>query len=230
MSDCCCHPGVGPNPTGPNATGRTPPNYSAYRPGEVRLYGREADHAPIFVNSEEEVLKRLENDLHVNNIEGDTKKIAEIVRKSLAYTLDPIFAIFKEKITLAGLLGFDVYSLPVEISSKKCCDDDKGRCIGVIYGYSYEGHCYDLPKPLIMFLPCPPHQLKSGDCECDCGYGPGLGYAVWQIDKLEDVIVIDIRIDDVKTLILDANLPGNRSPLAYSQTMRLAPSRPPISG
>jgi len=156
--------------------------------------------------------------------------------KSLADSLDPndFFGIFKDKVTLASLLGLDVYSLPVEISSKKCCDDHSGRSIGVISGYSYEGHCYDLPKPLIMFLPCPPHQLKSGDCECDCGYdcgyGPGLGYAVWQVDKLEDVIVIDIRIDDVKTLILDANLPGNRSPLAYSQTMRLAPSRPPISG
>lgn len=227
MSDCCCHPGVGPNPTD-----LTPPNYSTYRPGELRLYGRPAPHAPIFVHSEEEALKRLENDLHVNNIESDTKKIAEIARKSLAYSLDPnnFLGIFKEKITLAGLLGFDIYSLPVEISSKKCCDDDKGRSIGVIYGYSYEGHCYDLPKPLIMFLPCLPHQLTSGYCECDCGYGPGLGYAVWQIDKLEDVVVIDIRVDDVKTLILDANLPGNRSPLAYSQTMRLAPSRPPISG
>ena len=27
---------------------------------------------------------------------------------------------------------------------------------GVIYGYAYEGHCYDLPKPKLMLLPSRP--------------------------------------------------------------------------
>ncbi|MBB4292254.1 hypothetical protein GGE16_004330 [Rhizobium leguminosarum] len=97
--------------------------------------------------------------------------------------------------------------------------------IGVIYGYAYEGHCYKLPKPRIMYLPVKATQIPHDDCGCDCGYSPALGYSVWSLDKLERVIALDVRSDDIKTLILDENLPGNRSPLAYAQTQSLAPQR-----
>ncbi|TCS01606.1 hypothetical protein EV281_106351 [Rhizobium sp. BK418] len=93
--------------------------------------------------------------------------------------------------------------------------------IGVIYGYAYEGHCYKLPKPRIMYLPVEAEEIQ-GD---DCGYSSALGYSVWSLDKLERVIALDVRSDDIKTLILDENLPGNRSPLAYAQTQSLAPQR-----
>jgi hypothetical protein len=97
--------------------------------------------------------------------------------------------------------------------------------IGVIYGYAYEGHCYKLPKPRIMYLPKEPEAITVGHCGCDCGYAPELGYAVWSLDKLARVIALDVRSDDLKTLVLDENMPGNRSPLAYSQTLALAPQR-----
>ncbi|KSV91025.1 hypothetical protein N184_25250 [Sinorhizobium sp. GL28] len=48
---------------------------------------------------------------------------------------------------------------------------------------------------------------------------------MWQFDKLERVVALDVRSDDLKTLVLDENLPGSRSPLAYAQTMALAPQR-----
>ncbi|MBY3094809.1 hypothetical protein GYN07_29375 (plasmid) [Rhizobium leguminosarum bv. viciae 248] len=97
--------------------------------------------------------------------------------------------------------------------------------IGVIYGYAYEGHCYKLPKPRIMYLPVKATEISRDDCGCDCGYSRALGYSVWSLDKLERVIALDVRSDDIKTLILDENLPGNRSPLAYAQTQSLAPQR-----
>ncbi|OAP38619.1 hypothetical protein AU381_23685 [Sinorhizobium glycinis] len=95
------------------------------------------------------------------------------------------------------------------------------KSIGVIYGYAYEGHCYKLPKPQIMCLSERPTPVAKGDC----GFDPSFGYAVWSIDKLERAIVLDIRADDLKTLVLDENLPGNRSPLAYAQAQSLAPQR-----
>ena len=93
--------------------------------------------------------------------------------------------------------------------------------IGIIYGYSFEGHCYKLPKPAIMLIPAVPKDVEAGDC----GYTKDLGYSVWVVDKLERVVTIDIRADTVKALVLDENTPGNRSPLAYSQNQALAPQR-----
>jgi hypothetical protein len=93
---------------------------------------------------------------------------------------------------------------------------------GVIYGYAFEGHCYTLPKPIIMRLPGPPLEKME---EGDCGYDPALGYSVWVTDKLERVVILDVRADTVKALVLDENTPGNRSPLAYSQAQALAPAR-----
>ena len=48
MSDCSCHPGVGPI-----LEGLSEPDYESYNPSEVRLYGRPAMHRPIFTLSDE---------------------------------------------------------------------------------------------------------------------------------------------------------------------------------
>ena len=73
-----------------------------------------------------------------------------------------------------------------------------------------------------MLLPVKPSvKLLSGDC----GYDPLLGYLVWVTDKLDQAVVLDVRIDDLQTLVLDANTPGSRSPLAYAQAQALSPQR-----
>lgn len=97
--------------------------------------------------------------------------------------------------------------------------------IGIIYGYSYEGHCYKLAKPRIMYIPAHPQQIAGGDSCCDCGYSPDLGYVVWTVDKLDHVVALDVRSDDVKSVVLEENMPGTRSPQAYAQVMVLAPQR-----
>ncbi|WP_159949571.1 hypothetical protein [Rhizobium sp. 18065] len=228
MSDCSSHPGVGPI-----LEGLSEPDYLSYNPSEVRLYGRPAIHRPIFKLSDETISSQISEKLQGLTVESaEMRRIVEAVKEVavLKITSDEIFGIVNQQIVFAIVdHNLKLQQLPVDIGvpSKNFRGDD-GRyikSIGVIYGYAYEGHCYTLPKPQIMYLPEEAHAIKGGDCGCDCGYVPELGYVVWQIDKLERVVALDVRSDDLKTLVLDENMPGNRSPLAYAQTMALAPQR-----
>ncbi|MDK1378378.1 MULTISPECIES: hypothetical protein [unclassified Sinorhizobium] len=225
MSDCCNNPGVGNK-----AEDLEPPKYDAYNPSEVRLYGRPAVSQSIFTAEELRGLDgELEAELKNPQIKAeDRRQISAIIRRVAEAKL---LNLFQQQIVLAIIdeKASEVSRLPVEINipSRNFRRDDERyiKSIGVIYGYAYEGHCYKLPKPQIMYLPEEPREILGGDCGCDCGYVPELGYAVWQIDKLERVIALDVRSDDVKTLVLDENMPGSRSPMAYAQTMALAPQR-----
>lgn len=225
MSDCCNHPGVGNQ-----AKGLDDPQYDAYNPSEVRLYGRPATSLSIFTPKEIGDLDiSLEEELRGREIKDEDKKlISQIIRRVAQKKL---IDLFQQQIVLALVdeNEAEVLKLTVEINipSRNFRSDDGKyiKSIGVIYGYAYEGHCYKLPKPQIMYLPAEPRAILGGDCGCDCGFVPELGYAVWQIDKLERVIALDVRSDDVKTLVLDENLPGSRSPLAYAQAQSLAPQR-----
>jgi hypothetical protein len=220
MSDCCSPPGVGPLPER-----LSKPDYDTYNPSEVRLYGRPAVPQPIV---SEEGFRRIDEGLSRVDIRGEDKNAIRSILKELVEL--QVAEIYHQKIILAVVdPQIGIVRLPVEINipSRNYRGDDSGyiKSIGVIYGYAYEGHCYKLPKPQIMYLPEEPRAILDGECGCDCGYVPELGYAVWQVDKLERVIALDVRSDDVKTLILDENTPGNRSPMAYAQTMALAPQR-----
>ncbi len=203
MSDCCGNPYIGMND-------------EAYNPGEVRLYGRPCtDMAEDVLEDFSEALKRADQ-LKLNN--DQINKISELVS---AYVTKR----FSEGSGQArdGKIILKVGGCQLIIDSG---DKNVAICsIGVIYGYSYEGHCYKLPKPQIMYLPVTSGDIVDADCGCDCGYAASLGYRVWAIDKLRRVIALDVRSDDIKTLILDENLPGNRSPLAYSQAYQLSPQR-----
>jgi hypothetical protein len=90
----------------------------------------------------------------------------------------------------------------------------------VIYGYSYEGHCYDLPKPKIMLLPEKPTDIPDDDCGYD--KKKPKGYKVWIIDKLDECVEIDINRGFAEQLVLDANMPGRRSPSTYRATMAVS--------
>jgi hypothetical protein len=92
------------------------------------------------------------------------------------------------------------------------------RSIGVIYGYAYEGHCYDLPRPMIMLIPAQPGAIPVKDCDFD----RRPGYSVWVVDKLDQCDVIDINSGFIEQLVLDANMPGKRSPSTYRATMQFA--------
>ncbi|MEZ2131029.1 MULTISPECIES: hypothetical protein [unclassified Sinorhizobium] len=235
MSDCCGNPWVS-----------TPPKnlkdveYKIYNPSEIRLYGRPAATTPKVAIANEDLDKIKanikENQTFKDNFASDFDKIQEIFDEIVAYAgrkidenTDNITKYIQRGIIVASQFDNKNFSMPISINMPNSGygDDYQNyiKSIGVIYGYAYEGHCYKLPKPQIMFLPELPRNIPGDDCGCDCGYSSKLGYAVWQIDKLQRVVALDIRSDDLKTLVLEENMPGNRSPQAYSQSMSLAPQR-----
>lgn len=89
---------------------------------------------------------------------------------------------------------------------------------GIIVGYSFEGHCYDLPKPKIMLIPVDPTPMPPDDCGYDRKNegGGGYRYMVWIVDKLDECIEFEINQGFVEQLVLEANLPGKRSPAVYA--------------
>jgi len=91
---------------------------------------------------------------------------------------------------------------------------------GIIFGYAYEGHCYDLPKPKIMLIPAIGIEVPPDDCGYDMK--PTEEYRVWVVDKLEKCIEIEVDQGFVEQLVLEANLPGKRSPNMYAGRMALA--------
>lgn len=99
-------------------------------------------------------------------------------------------------------------------------DGDKTLSPGVIFGYAYEGHCYDLPKPKIMLIPAQPGPIPDGDCGYDLKQAHG--YKVWIVDKLDQCVDIDVSQGYIEQMVLEANLPGQRSPTMYAAKARLA--------
>lgn len=88
----------------------------------------------------------------------------------------------------------------------------------IIFGYAFEGHCYDLPKPKVMLIPATPKPLHTSDC----GYGDKPEYMVWVVDKLERCIEVEVSQGFIEQLVLSANLPGQRSPSTYRATMAMS--------
>lgn len=100
----------------------------------------------------------------------------------------------------------------------------KGQLLscGIIVGYSYEGHCYDLPKPKIMLIPAFPEEIPLDDCGYD-KKKPSAGdrYMLWIVDKLDECIEFETNQGFVEQIVLDANLPGKRSPTMYASRMMM---------
>lgn len=198
-------PGVGPEFT----QGQS--DYSSFKPGEVRLYGRPADMDDENLTVQVSELKKL--------LDEGGKDIADLMKRDGGEKRDIIKIIVRSSSFADSVEGGGKISENTLIISDSHAPEIAS--IGVIYGYAYEGHCYKLPKPQIMLLPVESHAIVEGDC----GYKRELGYAVWQIDKRQRAVVLDVRSDDIRTLVLDANTPGSRSPMAYAQVMALAPHR-----
>lgn len=90
---------------------------------------------------------------------------------------------------------------------------------GIVFGYAYEGHCYDMPKPKIMLLPDLPRVIPIDDCGYDLKAGDD--YRLWITDKLDECVEIDVSQGFVEQLVLEANLPGKRSPTMYGGRMMM---------
>jgi hypothetical protein len=104
--------------------------------------------------------------------------------------------------------------------------------IVLAYGYGFEGHCYRLDSTRVFIVTGPPDEDPIG-----CGFDPpaaaaavpaapappvGPRFRMWRIRAATELIEITTSFGDVKTLILDANLPGRRSPTSYAINQSMA--------
>lgn len=134
-------------------------------------------------------------------------------------------------LNLNSRTGNQALLLAIATSKPEYAPEDE-RSIGIIYGYAFEGHCYDLPRPMLMLIPAlPKDKVEPVDPRTpdngvipskDCDYDGRPGYRVWVVDKLDQCDVIDINSGFIEQLVLEANMPGKRSPSSYSAHMQFA--------
>ncbi|AJC81766.1 hypothetical protein IE4803_PA00122 (plasmid) [Rhizobium etli bv. phaseoli str. IE4803] len=85
------------------------------------------------------------------------------------------------------------------------------------YGYAFEGHCYRLDSNRIFVVTGPSAKPAVG-----CGFEANMGYKMWRLTASSQLLEISTNFADARALILDAQLPGKRSPNAYAITLRTA--------
>jgi hypothetical protein len=105
--------------------------------------------------------------------------------------------------------------------------DRKLYSVVLAYGYAFEGRCYRLDTNKVFIV-----KSSSEEEAVGCGFdvapaaaapaNPAPSYKMWRIRSSEELLEISLNYGEAKTLILDANLPGKRSPNSYAITMALA--------
>lgn len=190
----------------------------AFNPTQVRLYG----------------LKGLPGQYPV--VEGQTEVISGVFKQFAVFgiltpaakTNEPALGFynkFKELFKIAAhtvvVIQSNFKGLNILIGSLPTDGPEKADVItaGVIFGYAYEGHAYDFPKPKVMLIPARPEEIPDDDS----GYFQKRtkGYAVWIVDKLDHCVELEINQGFVEQIVLEANLPGKRSPTMYAGRQKM---------
>jgi hypothetical protein len=78
----------------------------------------------------------------------------------------------------------------------------------LIYGYSYQGHVYSLPEPVIMLV-----DDSTSNPANDAGYDNL--YTRWTADKLDRTAQLMLTNDTFEELILRKNIGESRQPMSY---------------
>ncbi|MDX8465029.1 hypothetical protein RFM26_04950 [Mesorhizobium sp. VK23B] len=206
----------------------------AYNATQVRLYGIEADIGISFPGQASEIS---DTNIYVqtaDDVDADERDInaaKELLNKATSnkarrgiilgrdkYSPIPIRASFSIKLDMKEL-GIAVVTASTHtyiLGSKP----EKELSCGLMVGYAYEGHTYDLPKPKIMLVnKLPEWEIPKDDS--DYKLKEDEGYAVWIVDKLDQCVEIEMNQGFVEQLVLEANLPGKRSPTMYAARQAL---------
>ena len=160
----------------------------------------------------------------------------------------PPFAALAAKVDALSLPAGGSYQLKMklrQVDKKGDYEDiDENWSIAVAYGYAYEGHCYRFDRPRMLMFRAKDKGLVSA---VGCGFGktedlevpypgtpnPGKGpvpkkepdypskFYMWRVTKLQEIMEISIEAGFAEKLILEANLPGNKSPNTYAGNMQL---------
>ncbi|ESY25705.1 hypothetical protein X750_04030 [Mesorhizobium sp. LNJC394B00] len=160
---------------------------------------------------------------HVNALEvlkkyDSNKGRQDIINGNIPFPKIPIRVSYHFKIDLKNF-GAAVLSTVGSTFMLGSSPEQKTSC-GIIVGYAYEGHTYDLPKPKIMIIPAfPEPKIPADDSEFDAKEPEG--YAVWLVDKLNECVELEMNQGFVEQIVLEANLPGKRSPTMYASKMTM---------
>jgi hypothetical protein len=107
--------------------------------------------------------------------------------------------------------------LALKVVDKKGVSQSKDAImIAIAYGYAFEGYCYRFDRPKLLISEDVGDKPAVG-----CGF-EGKGYYMWNIRSKTELLQIDLSSDLAEKLILEANLPGNRAPNTYGNSMQLA--------
>ncbi|MES0138113.1 hypothetical protein NKJ88_24675 [Mesorhizobium sp. M0016] len=206
----------------------------AYNATQVRLYGLGAEiglsvpgaPAPFGDTGmyvETAPGEPITDEQHVNALEvlkkyDSNKGRQDIINGNIPFPKIPIRVSYHFKIDLKNF-GAAVLSTVGSTFMLGSSPEQKTSC-GIIVGYAYEGHTYDLPKPKIMIIPAfPEPKIPADDSEFDAKEPEG--YAVWLVDKLDECVELEMNQGFVEQIVLEANLPGKRSPTMYASKMTM---------
>lgn len=206
----------------------------AYNATQVRLYGLGAEiglsvpgaPAPFGDTGmyvETAPGEHITDEQHVNALEvlekyASNKGRQDIINGNIPFPKIPIRVSYHFKIDLKNF-GTAVLSTAGSTFMLGSSPEQKTSC-GIIVGYAYEGHTYDLPKPKIMIIPAfPEPKIPADDSEFDAKEPEG--YAVWLVDKLDECVELEMNQGFIEQLVLDANMPGKRSPTMYASKMTM---------
>src|SRR4051794_28459742 len=89
--------------------------------------------------------------------------------------------------------------------------------IALIYGFAYQGHCYSLPEPVAVVVDAA--TLQSNTAGCD--YTSAGGYRMWEVDKGDRTVQLQLVNDTFEEVILKRNLAGMKPPLSYHSASML---------
>lgn len=133
----------------------------------------------------------------------------------------------------------DIAEVELDLKLK---DRTRKHGFAVIYAYVYDGHVYTLDSPKIMAVPWGADKYADVDPGLLPGFGviesegssgaksksskddKPRGLKIWPITKHHQVVEISISVGPAEALILESNLPGNRTANSYRSTMQIATS------
>lgn len=207
-----------------------------YNPTQVRLYGIPGKSASLFAGPMASI-SAFDGAAHIRLDFGDPKKVVKdidhVISVLQAMKKSPSRRTIEAEARWSGAESAEGNNYQLGLIMNQlgtifldCLDSEaKGGnklSAGVMFGYAYEGHTYDFPKPKVMLVPSQP--LKSRIPKDDSGYDTKFdeGYRVWLVDKLEQCIEVEINQGFVDEIVLEANTPGKRSPTAYRAMMTLS--------
>lgn len=217
-----------PTYTSANANNEPSNAEGHYNPTQVRLYGIPGRSGLVF-NGPNSAISAFDGAAQIRLDLSDAEKAKEdidhVIEVLKALKKDPTRRTLEARAGGSSAptyqLGLTVNPVGTVLLGSEAKGDNK-LSAGIMFGYAYEGHTYDFPKPKIMLVPSQP--LRNRIPNDDSGYDKKFdeGYRVWLIDKLDQCIEVEVNQGFVDEIVLEANLPGKRSPTMYGAKMALA--------